>query len=267
MTTATKYFNGTEWVEMDCCYEITVDTPLDPPTFLGGNTEYYEMNFPPLDFMDDGNYIPTCPELKALGCPDPIVLGDGYDDYRAARDTYIQDLAENFCADYIGSPEPNTLVTTQWEVGELGDQGVFFKGGLQKRNLHIGCWACTYPPFTITTYPSLGGDTLSDRLPGLNGPIVYLDREDDENAVLPDGEVGQAIYQWNGVDEYIKYAWDATTDSWNSDLYEALEDIAAEQRSTRAAWLQEFTELQLATSTFVWANDYLPFHRFNAEKI
>ena len=266
MTTATKYFNGTEWVEMDCCYEITVDTPLDPPTFLGGNTERYEINFVPMNFMDEDVYVPTCEELKALGCPDPIALDDGYNTFREDRDVYLYELNENLIYNYVGQTEPNTLNTTQWEEGELGDVGIYYKGGLQKRDWNVGCWACAYPLWSTQPYESLGGDTISDRIPLTDGPMVWLDRIEDENEPLPTGEPGQLLSRWNGS-EYILLAWDSVIEDWSINLYSALEDILSAQSATRSAWLLQMNSLTLATNPFVWANDYLPFHRFNAEKI
>lgn len=80
-----------------------------------------------------------------------------------------------------------------------------------------------------------------------------------EGLIYPTRGVEQELNSIHGCPVVTYQAWINGTAT--------IEDIQDLIRSKRDAWIQSFNELILANSPFVWANDYLPFHRWKAEEI
>lgn len=150
MTNTTKYFDGTDWILMDCCYEITVAPeviyPPEIPSKLHTGNYGTPMTFPVMNFNDNPDYIPTCDELKNICCvegyPDYGTLAD---DYRASRDCFIYSQNYSALAEHVGSHLYQVLNYNQWLPGGLADQTVYIKGGLMNYEWIWGCPECTKP--------------------------------------------------------------------------------------------------------------------------
>jgi hypothetical protein len=265
-----KYYNGEDWKDLDCCYPTDVDIPESLPAPLDTNLGYYKnidpvLAFPGLDFMDDLRNIPTCQELKNICCDiDGATFEEAATEYRANRDAYLKAILENILAETVGSlgsivtPEP--VDTTQWEAGGLGDKIVYGKGGLVKINVVQGCAECTYQYWK---------DTIAPILPTVTSTMEWLPAITDPLQPLPVGEPGQLI-KYPDVDNpggYLELAWNPQTNSWSTSLYAMLEDIFTTNRVKRDNWLKELNGLVLATRPFLWANDYMPNHRWKIEEI
>ena len=152
-TGVNKYYNGTEWVKLECCYEILVapETPEVPELVSRIEIGNYQTPFtlPVMNFMEDPAYIPTCQELKNVGCIDGDygngwTYGDAADKYRATRDLFLNALVDNTGAEHAGMVLYEPLNYQQWLPGELSDKLIYNKGGLMNYSDIRGCPECTY---------------------------------------------------------------------------------------------------------------------------
>ena len=260
------------------CYAqpLTQSQPRQP--FLGGrlfNNNGYETPFAltPMDFMDNPDYMPTCPELKNICCVEGYpTYGDAGSQYRADRDEYFKDLNENTLSENVGSPSPSTpLNYSQWEPGGLADELVLYKGGLMNYNILWGCPECTFRIWTEISWPQLNNQTLAERFSMLDPEdctkFYWIDAVQLGNTP-PTGQPGQLL-KWATdplcVDCYGEYAWDPDTNSWSETLGSILGEINTTDRARRDAWLKATIELLLANGPFLWANDYALLHRFKYE--
>ena len=260
------------------CYSIIVDPPQPRQAFLGGrifNNNGYETPFAlePMDFMDNPDYMPRCTELKNICCIEGYPsYEDAASEYREARDQYAQAVNENTLNENVGSPEPTfPLDYTQWEPGNLGDQLIFHKGGLMNYNILWGCPECTFRVWNEISWPELSNQTLAERFSMLDPEdctkFYWIDAVPFGNTP-PTGQPGQLV-KWatDPLDPTLfgEYAWDPVTNIWSETLGGIIVNIGLPDRSKRNAWLAAFNSVLFANGPFLWANDYVMFHRFKYE--
>lgn len=256
----------------DCYQQI-----VTPPTFTQGAygklTVQNESQFGTFwrmggfDFMDDITKMPTCEELKNICCSvEGMDWGDAAGKYRADRDAFLEALNENMLAENVGFPEPyfhSVADDSQWAVGGLADQIAFEKGGENLYNIPLGCAECYRKAWKELHYDVLGGKTLAEYLPTVNAKFIWLPAITNPLAPLPTGQPGQLIKRNDPNDPgtYLELAWDPNKKKWSEILMGPLEDFMTTNRERRNANLKAFNELTLALRPFIWANEYLPFHR------
>lgn len=261
------------------CYVQIVDAPQPRFPFVGGRifkNNGYETPFAltPMDFMDNLRYMPTCDELKNMCCVECYVEGEEANStFRMARDIYFRNLNENILDENVGSIYPDKpLDYSPYETGGLGDKTVFHKGGLMNYNILWGCPECTFRIWTEIKWPQLNNQTLAQRFSMLNPQnctkFYWLDSV-PFGSTPPTGQPGQMV-KWatNPLNHtyYDEYAWDPVTNSWRGDLALLLGlHIGNKNRQKRDAYLKALTELILANSPFLYANDYGLFHRYKYE--
>ena len=227
-----------------------------------------------MDFMDDINNMPTCNELKNYCCPveyngETYTMVDASTLFRAQRDLYLKNLNENILAENVGFPEPyfhQPLNDSQWIPGDLADKIIFpTKSGLMLYAQPLGCPECTYEAWNTLKFPQLDNQTLSERLNGFCEKMYWLEAHLDAEQPLPIGQPGQMLKYSDGEGGYIESAWDPVTQTWSEVLMVCLDDYLTPFRARRDVWLKALNQLQLADSSFTWANDYVPFHRWKYE--
>jgi hypothetical protein len=260
------------------CYSMIIDPPQETQPYLGGrlvNTLYGDTQFAviPMDFMNDPRYMPTCTELKNICC---VECFESYSvastSYRRNRDEYFKSLNENLINEQYGTEYLNTSLNfTQWDPGNIADQLILYKGGLENYNYLSGCPECSFRVWSEIKWPTLNNKTLAEIFPMINlntgVKFVWLDAV-QFGEIPPTGQPGQLI-KW-GIDPldptYLtSHAWDPTTNSWSSVLADVIDEINTPNKDRTQAWLKAFNELVLATVPFVWANDYALFHRYKYE--
>lgn len=262
LTDDIKYYNGEEWKDLDCCYSIDVDIPESLPAPLESKLNLYPGGDSPfslggINFMDEIKMIPTCEELKNICCADSDE--NSLTNFRIYRDNFLQDLNENVLNSYVGKNEANILDYSGYQQGGLGDRTIFFKGGLLKLNTVTGCAECTYDYFETATNGAML--SVTDSLEYLPFVYNYLDP-------LPEGGPGKLVGKVINIGgDVLWYAWNELTDSWDNNLYDSLEDILSFNHSKRDAWLKALNQNILALQPFLYANDYLPNHRWKIEEI
>jgi hypothetical protein len=260
------------------CYPMVVSDSQPRQAFLGGrlfNNNGYETPFAyvPMDFMDNPIYMPLCPELKNICCIDGYPsYEDASSTYRANRDQYNLAVNQNSINENVGSPEPTTpLDYTQWEPGNLGDQLIFYKGGLMNYNILWGCPECTFRIWTEIPWPALANQTLAERFSMLDPEdctkFYWIDAVPFGNTP-PTGQPGQLV-KWatDPLDPTLfgEYAWDPVTNTWSQTLGDILGEINTTSIGQTVAWFKALNELILANGPFVWANDYALLHRYKYE--
>lgn len=260
------------------CYSMIVDTPQARQAFLGGrnfktNGKKTKYANTPIDFMDDPLYMPTCTEIKNMCCIE--CFEPGYEgaasNYRSNRDELVKNTNENLLNEYVGSPSPTDAINyTQWEQGNIGDQLVIYKGGLQNYNVLWGCPECSFRIWSEIKWPELDNKTLAEIFPMIDPntgeKFVWID------AVFfgetpPAGQPGQML-KWQtdptNLAYFNEYAWDPRTNTWSEILAFVL-GLSTDNRGRRDAWYKALGEFVLANTPFLWANDYALFHRYKYE--
>lgn len=260
------------------CYSMIVDEPQPRQVFLGGrnfktNGKKTKFANTPMDFMDDPLYMPTCTEIKNLCCVE--CFDGGYEtvasNYRANRDEFVKNTNENLLNEYVGTPVPNEAINyTQWQQGNIADQLVLYKGGLQNYNVLWGCPECSFRIWSEIKWPELNNQTLAERFPTINpntgAKFIWIEPVTFGNTP-PTGQPGQLLkWQSNQQDPsfWDEYAWDPVTNSWSRVLANILGE-STDNRARRDAWYKALGELLLAQTPFLWANDYALFHRYKYE--
>ena len=261
------------------CYSMIVTEPQQMPPYLGGrnfktNGKKTKYANTPLDFMDDPLYMPTCTELKNMCCVE--CFDGGYEitasNYRANRDELVKNTNENLLNEYVGTPVPDEAINyTQWQQGNIGDQLVLYKGGLQNYNVLWGCPECSFRIWSEIKWPVLNNQTLAERFPTIDpdtgAKFIWIDPVTFGNTP-PNGQPGQMLKWQNdslNPSFWDEYAWDPVTNSWSKALGHILGELNINTRARRDAWLKSLNEVILATTPFVWANDYVLFHRYKYE--
>jgi len=261
------------------CYSMIVDTPQPRQAFLGGrnfknNGKKTKFANTPLDFMDDPLYMPTCTEIKNMCCME--CFEPGYEgaasNYRRNRDEFLKNTNENLMNEYVGTPVPDEALNyTQWQQGNIGDQLVLYKGGLQNYNVLWGCPECSFRIWSEIPWPQLNNQTLAQRFPTINvntGAKFYWILAVPFGNTPPTGQPGQLV-KWatDPLDPtyFSEYAWDPVTNMWSATLGGIISDLNVDTRARRDAWYKALDEFILANTPFVWANDYALFHRYKYE--
>ena len=246
------------------CYPIFTREQAPLPPYAGGeDVEFFTVPYNGIDFMDDITQMPTCEELTNLLCPDPEAYQIQTNDFESARDTFNYYNYSNLNANYYGLPYNNPIDYTVFEPGELGDQLVFYKGGLKSVNVSFACPASTYVGWN-TPDPTLGGDSVADRLPTVVN-INWLTAVAIGDSLPLTGQPGNAIQDLN---TNIKYLWDPTLNAWSQDLYTAYyNNVGYNKESQIATFKAALNAVILSMRPFTWAADYAPCHRLRKELI
>ena len=246
------------------CYPIFTRQQGALPPYAGGeDVEFFPIAYGGIDFIDDVTQMPTCDELTTLICPDPETYGMEESEFETARDTFNYYNYSNLNAEYYGLPYNDPIDYTIYEPGELGDQLVFYKGGLKTVNISYACPASTYVGWT-TPDLLLGGDSVADRLPTVVN-ITWLTAVPIAGSLPATGQPGDAIKDLN---TNIKYLWDPTLSAWSQDLYTAYFTKVGNTKENQIATLRAATNaVILSMRPFTWAADYAPCHRLRKELI
>ena len=246
------------------CYPIFTRQQAALPPYAGGEgVEFFPVPYGGIDFMDDITQMPTCEELTTLICPDAETYGMEETEFEDARNTFNSNNIANIDTNYYGYPTNYPIDYTIYEPGELGDQLVFYKGGLKTVNISYACPASTYVGWT-TPDLLLGGDSVADRLPTVVN-ITWLTAVPIAGSLPVTGQPGDAIKDLN---TNIKYLWDPTLNAWSQDLYTAYFTNVGNSKENQIATLRAATyNVILSMRPFTWAADYAPCHRLRKEII
>ena len=260
------------------CYSMIVDAPQPRQAFLGGrnfknNGKETKFTGTPMDFMDDPLYMPTCTEIKNMCCVECFNnLEIATLNYRDNRDIFYRDINENLLNEYVGAPVPNKAINyTQWQQGNIADQLVLYKGGLENYNVLWGCPECSFRIWSEIKWPELDNKTLAEIFPMINpntgAKFIWINPVTFGN-IPPTGQPGQMLKWQNdslNPSFWDDYAWDPITNSWSETLGSILGDLNTANGARRDAWYKALGELILANTAFLWANDYALFHRYKYE--
>lgn len=242
---------------------FTIQKAALPPYAGGAGVEFFPIPYGSIDFMDDVTQMPTCDELTTLICPDAETYGMEETEFEDARNTFNSNNIANIDTNYYGYPTNYSIDYTIYEPGGLGDQLVFYKGGLKTVNISYACPASTYAGWT-TPDLLLGGDSVADRLPTVVN-ITWLTAVPIAGSLPVTGQPGDAIEDLN---TNIKYLWDPTLNAWSQDLYTAYFTKVGNTKENQIATLRVATNaVILSMRPFTWAADYAPCHRLRKEII
>jgi hypothetical protein len=262
------------------CYSMIVTEPQQMPQYLGGRLVNFtntktKLLSQSLDFMDDPAYMPTCTEIKNMCCIECFQEGGqegAASNYRRNRDEFLKNTNENLLNEFTGSAsKEKALNYTQWAPGNLADQLIIYKGGLLNYNVLSGCPECSFRIWSEIKWSQLDNKTLAEIFPMIDPDtgekFVWID------AVFfgetpPVGQPGQML-KWQAdplsPNYFGEYAWDPRTNTWSETLGDVISELNVDTRERRDAWLKSLNEVILATTPFVWANDYALFHRYKYE--